>query len=485
MYLKKNHKINVMLKYLIFFGLLFSGPFLFSQINFSESSSNEIVGVWYFGTIDFADIDGDNDLDLLIGGEDNNNNVVTKLYINDGSSIFTEIADNPLAFYYQGNSNFADIDGDGDEDIFLAGSWGGKARMYKNNGLGIFTEIVDGPFISFSYNANVFFDIDNDSDLDLLISGRRDSDLSPFTRLYENDGVGNYSLVSGTQFDNLRRSTAAHADVDGDNDLDLIIAGENNADISITKLYLNDGMGSFTLAANNPFHGIVNGSIKFTDVDNDSDQDVFITGSSKSRLYINDGQGNFTEKLNTTFSGSRMDIADIDGDGDTDILYLGTTECTLYTNDGNGNFEEILNTPFKATFFGNVKFADVDGDNDPDILITGRDAETDSITTRLYINNIALSSVLNPSTIEVPALNIFPNPSTFQELYVKFNFLKNTQANIKVFNIYGKLVMSEERSIFDYEEIISINIGNLTAGKYIMKMEQGTQSAYGKFIKKN
>ncbi len=474
-----------MLKYNIFFGLLLFVTFSYSQISFEESTSIEIDGFWYFGTIDFADIDGDNDLDLLIGGRDNNNDVLTKLYTNDGSGIFTEKVNQPLAYYFQGNSNFADIDGDGDEDIFLAGSWGGKARMYKNDGEGNFSEIQNTPFFGFSYNANVFMDIDNDNDLDLLISGRQDSDFSPITRLYKNDGKGNYTVVSGTQLENLRRSTGAHADVDGDNDMDLIIAGENIGDTDITKLYLNDGNGNFTPSSNNQFHAILDGSIKFADVDNDNDQDVFIIGSSDSKLYLNDGYGNFSEKLNTSFSGSKMDIADVDGDDDIDIVFLGTEESVLYTNDGQGNFQEIVATPFKATSIGNIKFADVDGDNDPDILITGRENGTDTQITKLYINNGITLTTLHISNLDLNELTLFPNPSASNNLKIKFNFNENTNAQLNVYNTEGYQLLSQKIETSSNEQIISLNTSQFPAGKYIVEIKQGVNSAFGKFIKTN
>jgi hypothetical protein len=71
-----------------------------------------------------------------------------------------------------------------------------------------------------------------------------------------------------------------------------------------------------------PFEGVLGGSIAFADVDGDNDQDVLITGDIGSgtlisKMYTNDGKGNFTEMTATTFvyvrSGS-IAFSDVDGD---------------------------------------------------------------------------------------------------------------------------------------------------------------------------
>ena len=58
------------------------------------------------------------------------------------------------------------------------------------------------------------------------------------------------------------------------------------------KLYINDGSGSFAEKSGTPFKGALNGSISFADVDGDNDEDVLITGWSTSgdisKLYLND-----------------------------------------------------------------------------------------------------------------------------------------------------------------------------------------------------
>ena len=108
----------------------------------------------------------------------------------------------------------------------------------------------------------------------------------------------------------------------------------------------------------NEFMAVSNGNITYSDIDNDGDEDVLITGTlnngdGSTKLYINDGNGFFAEALGTSFPDIRYGDAafsDIDNDGDNDILitgFLAGTHITkLYKNNGLGDFTEVLVTPF-------------------------------------------------------------------------------------------------------------------------------------------
>jgi len=89
------------------------------------------------------------------------------------------------------------------------------------------------------------------------------------------------------------------------------------------------------------------------------------------------------EREGYLFGNGSIAFSDIDGDNDQDVLVTGTTGRTgrngeggflsyLYTNDGLGNFTKVLEIPFDGVFYSSIAFADVDGDNDPDVLITGQ-----------------------------------------------------------------------------------------------------------------
>jgi hypothetical protein len=189
------------------------------------------MGVW-------ADVNGDNYQDLYVVngrypvGEPN------RLYLNDGDGTFREVAraagvaDNNWGL----GAAFADIDNDGDLDLFVS-NYVGRNGLYLNNGKGQFADVSEqvengrqgwgkGP---------TFGDIDHDGDLDLY-----EGDCKLANQLYINDGNGKFVDQAATQpqlqCSTVRTKGTAFADVDNDGDLDLYVVnwGAEN------KFYLNE-----------------------------------------------------------------------------------------------------------------------------------------------------------------------------------------------------------------------------------------------------
>ena len=97
-------------------------------------------------------------------------------------------------------------------------------------------------------------DIDNDSDLDVLVTGSRpvvgsEIDFESKTRLYENDGLGNFNPVSEPLIADVSGGDLAFTDIDNDGDMDLLLTGGDFRGafypiIANTELYLNIGQSS-------------------------------------------------------------------------------------------------------------------------------------------------------------------------------------------------------------------------------------------------
>ena len=387
--------------------LLITGYYDFSKLykndgagNFSEGINASFAGV-SAGSIAFADIDGDNDQDVLITGGENFFNPVAKLYVNDGAGNYLE----PTGTFFTGAQNgsgaFADIDGDDDQDVLITGqdkNYNNFAKLYENDGSGNYSEVIGTPFEGVRNGSIAFADIDDDGDQDVMITGYNNSYIA---KLYKNDGLGNYSEVTDTPFEGVQNSSIAFADVDGDNDQDVLIAGYSNSDrTTIAKLYKNDGAGNYLESTGSSFAGVQRGSIAFADMDADGDQDVLITGYSNSegspiaKLYKNDGFGSYMEATETSFAevqNSSVAFADVDGDGDQDLLITGYSNISyrpiakLYKNDGVGNYAEVVGMPFAEVRYSSIAFTDVDGDGDQDVLISG-DSNT-GVISKLYVND--------------------------------------------------------------------------------------------------
>ncbi|MGB6268835.1 MAG: VCBS repeat-containing protein, partial [Olleya sp.] len=312
------------------------------------------------GAMAFADIDNDGDQDLLISGK--GGPIKTTLYINDGIGNYTEATGTPFVNVYDGTVGFADVNNDNFIDLLVTGATSAPIKtsnLYINNGNGTFS-IAPTPFTPSRSGDFAFADIDNDNDKDLIMTGINAND-NGFTKMYVNNGSGNFSEVVSTPFEQLNNSSVAFIDIENDGDLDVVLAGANSSSLVLTKLYTNNGTGIYTLNNNNLFEGFTTGDIAIADSDNDGDNDILITGQGTSnpltKLYANNGTGTFTEVLNTPFAQafvSATEFADFDNDGDKDIFLVGArfgnpaAVAHIYQNQGNNTF--VLSNDLIATY---------------------------------------------------------------------------------------------------------------------------------------
>lgn len=460
--------------------------------HFNQVTGTPFVGLIY-SSMAFADIDNDNDADLLITGQDNHLVRMTKLYTNDGSGNFTEITNAPFIGLSEGSIAFANVDGDNDQDLLITGrsDSGYVSKLYINNGLGNFTEATGLPFEQVYQSAIAFADVDGDDDQDVLITGQNGM-YNPIAKLYKNDGLGNFTEVMNTPFVGVDESSIAFADVDGDNDQDLLITGLSSAGY-VSKLYSNDGMGNFTEMTGTPMVGIAASSVAFADIDGDNDQDLLVTGATNtdriSKLYMNNGSGSFTEVLNTPFEGvafSSIAFADVDNDNDQDVFITGASffsmSAKLYINNGAGNFTEMMNTPFDPVNNGSVAFADVDGDSDPDLFIIGQNLSIVNHISKLYINDGILASVKDLTTKNRFDISAFPNPATSGHVDIQFKTMDNHNLMLRLYDQFGRLVSQQSAFAESIEQTLRIDVSGLPAGSYFVHVENGKQLGRTKFI---
>jgi len=234
-------------------------------------------------------------------------------------------------------------------------------------------------------------------------------------------------------------------------------------------------------------------------VDGDGDSDVMISGDISpgiqiTKLYINDGEGNFTELLNTPFIGVALGsiaFADVDGDGDNDVLVTGRTGpasesihiAKLYAYDGTGNFTEVLNTPFVGVAGGTkaTAFSDIDGDGDFDVLITGQDSSSANVA-KLYTNDGLITSVVDvPTTLDFD-FTVYPNPTTANQLTIRYKSEENSLMKVQVFDLNGRRLMWQERRTTIGQQIFSINITSLVKGVYFVELANGKKRGIAEII---
>ncbi|MCZ7641317.1 MAG: VCBS repeat-containing protein [Verrucomicrobia bacterium] len=229
-----------------------------------------------------------------------------------------------------------DYDGDGWMDLCIiegtVPNAPGQTQLYHATGHGTFTRHTLGT-PAFMLNAVSWADYDNDGDPDLFVSAITDP-----SRLWRNDGRGQFTtdnLGLPTDGDTLH---AAWADYDNDGDLDIALGSFAN-----TRLYRNEGGARFvpdaTLAG-------AYGFPTWADYDNDGHVDLLAAigqvSPQKAALYHNNGDGTFTRvsEVFTEQADSWMGSAwgDYDNDGFLDVLLLHTgPRIRLYHNLKNAN----------------------------------------------------------------------------------------------------------------------------------------------------
>lgn len=471
---------------------------LLSAQDFTESVQVPAIEGVEYGSISFADVDGDNDEDFLVTGRSSNSGfTIAKLFMNDGMGNFTEMLGTPFFGVRDGDAAFADVDGDDDLDVLITGTNMQTVeitKLYLNDGVGNFTELTGLPFVNLSLSTVSFADIDGDDDQDVLITGNDGN--SRLTKLYTNDGSANFSEVIDAPFDGIRSGSTAFADIDNDNDVDLLITGLSNNSGRIAKLYRNDGLGNFTEIENTPFDEVDESAVAFADVDGDMDLDLLITGSRltslnspTTKLYTNDGSGTFTEVIDMPFDDilqGAVAFADVDGDSDPDLLITGRDDVNvlfvkLYNNDGMGTFSEVMDTPFEAVKHSSVAFSDIDSDSDQDVLIIGRNTDGDR-TTKIYLNNSMTTSIESVSERLDFEFTLYPNPTKADQVKVTYQSTNEGPLKVTIFDLNGSEVIQKELPFSIRQETFLIDINTLSKGTYVFELLDGKKKGVRQFM---
>lgn len=227
----------------------------------------------------------------------------------------------------------ADVNRDGQEDVFCGGAKGQSGQIYLQTGTG-FTASSQPAFAADASSedcAAAFFDADADGDQDLYVcSGGyefEEKDPALHDRIYLNDGRGKFAKALKALPESAQPSTCVKpADLDGDGDLDLFIGGGmlpgRFPQSAESQILVNNGKGIFSIKKTLP--GATDAV--WLDLENDRDLDLVLVAEwSPIRFYENQ-KGELVEKTtqylaqNPEGLWNTLQSADLDGDGDLDLV---------------------------------------------------------------------------------------------------------------------------------------------------------------------
>lgn len=296
----------------------------------------------------------------------------------------------------------ADIDQDGDVDLFWGDFFESGLLFFENTGtcnVPAFTSPilfpVNAPVETSGFNAPTFADLDGDTDLDLfmgILGGAFSTikDLADNFYYYEHDGNLGFTLQTKRFLAGLDvgdESAPAFGDIDSDGDLDLLVGNRidpNNTSRAELHVFENQGNGSFRQREPLPIAPTNNYMPALADLDADGDPDLLVGAwDGKMAFYRNEstpGALRFTLVANPFLDVDVGQInapafVDIDADGDYD-LFIGESSGILnfFRNTGTSATPQFTE---EATLVEGIDvgqrstpaFFDTDADGDQDFFV--------------------------------------------------------------------------------------------------------------------
>ncbi len=461
----------------------------------SLNNTTHLMSTWLTGGVAAGDYDGDGWDDLYVIGGDLGQ---SKLYRNLGNGTFEDVTSSVGMSTVSGRiagAVFADFDGDNDLDLFLGGILEESPRLMRNdiNTTGVFTDVFSTAFpgydVEFAPNAfgASFGDINNDGCLDIYIphsltphgpSPRLKTTDGSSQHLWKNDCNGQFIDISVSSQISLlyddpnviygvkdQSFTGNFTDINNDGYQDILVTG----DIRTSLVLINQGNETFT---NMTDRKIINdldamGSA-VGDIRNDGVIDWFSSNigspSNGNKIYYGQGNGHFINgSMNSGLTeghwGWGSCFIDVNADQKIDVFHVNgfyfsnnpnpasnsghffDTPAALFTANGDGTFSE------SASKFGiddinegrGVSCFDYDKDGDLDIAISNHKGpfklyRNDIIKKGINFLNVRLIGFEgNPQGIGAKVIVQSHNPNEegflLKEIYSGNNFVSSNPAS--------------------------------------------------------
>ncbi|HEY3113665.1 MAG TPA: CRTAC1 family protein [Gemmatimonadaceae bacterium] len=312
-----------------------------------------------------VDIDGDGDLDLLVTSLGGPNG----LFLNDGHGHFTEVTDAVGLASRRGSTTatFADVDGDGSLDLYIANYKAKDALDIFPPEERYFDQVVRkvGDHFEVASKFREHYRVEMRPDLGAVVRTQR----AEPDWFYLNDGKGKFTHIPFTSGRFLEEDgktlteepdrfglTARFFDANGDGYPDLYVCNDFE---DPDQFWINDGKGTFRLAPRFTLRSSSNSSmaVDFSDIDRDGNTDFFVA-DMRSR----DSRRRKTQSPTHTPLPKQIGVMD-----DRPQMQRNT----MFLNRGDGTYAEIASQAGvdASEWSWSSLFLDVDLDGYEDLLI--------------------------------------------------------------------------------------------------------------------
>ena len=371
-----------------------------STLLFDDVTDTHVPVSKYLHALDVAlvDVDGDGDLDAAIAVEMGAN----RLYINDGQGHFTW-KQGALGTKAHDTEHVlsADFNRDGYPDLIFVAEEDHAHQLFLGGSGGEFTDASDRLPKMSEGNGLAVGDVNGDGLPDIVIGNSGEERWNKLRASGQNFLWLNDPKQPGTFIDATATNLPAYeddtqdialADLDGDGDLDMVVANESPPN----RVLMNDGKGHFREApkALQLLTPLETREVHVFDANGDKRPDILflnLTSNNKkwdkdpqARLLINKGRGKFRDETKTRLPANRFSswggmVMDFNHDGHPDLIVgaidvpgFKPLQLRAYANDGKGRFTDVTASVMPAATVArswSMAKGDVNGDGVEDLFV--------------------------------------------------------------------------------------------------------------------
>jgi hypothetical protein len=317
------------------------------------------------------DVTCDGRLDLVTCGD---HGVGVKSGAGDGSF-------GPLTSYFKGQAmrdvHWEDVNGDGISDMVAASA--AQLRVLPGSSAGAYGSTIASQATTDTLSFAVG-DVSGDGEADIVEGFSDGHEHALGLQLGRGDGTFGAPTVIDTTYE---ASGPRLSDVDGDGQLDLVVAVNEFEEQYGAGVLLGDGKGGFgTMETYNVGRDLEPADIQVGDVNGDGVPDLVLDmtleGDTDLGILLGKGDGTFRQAKKTavwsftprSYSDEFYSLAlgDFDGDGKTDVAAAKRRELMVVRCDGSGGFLKTRRVMLKDLKYPAVFAGDLDGDGRPDLV---------------------------------------------------------------------------------------------------------------------